>query len=118
MKKCVIPITFILLAFIFCVCYIFVTGRTDDYARTVESIPVENHHRYAAIHINREGKLNINTATTAELSVLDGIGETLAQRIVQYREEHGQYETVYDLLNVNGIGSVTLNDIIDSICTE
>jgi len=50
------------------------------------------------------GPVNINTAGREALATLPGIGEKLAERIVAYREEHGRFETVEELLNVSGIG--------------
>ncbi|HJP65444.1 MAG TPA: ComEA family DNA-binding protein [Actinomycetota bacterium] len=55
--------------------------------------------------------VNINTATLDQLETLPGIGEVLAQRIIDYREEHGPYGSVEDLLNVSGIGDKTLADL-------
>lgn len=68
------------------------------------------------LHINEEGKLNINTATVQELTVLDGIGEVLAQRIVEYRDTNGPFKDISDLLNIKGIGQAKLNGIKDQIC--
>ena len=48
--------------------------------------------------------LNVNTASREELTALPGIGEELAGRIAAYREEHGPFEAVEDLMNVPGIG--------------
>jgi competence protein ComEA len=53
-------------------------------------------------------RLDINTATAAELEALPGIGPALAGRIVAYREGHGPFSTVEELLNVDGIGAKTL----------
>jgi competence protein ComEA len=55
--------------------------------------------------------VNINTATLDQLETLPGIGEVLAQRIVDYREENGPFRTVEDLLEVSGIGDATLADL-------
>ena len=49
-------------------------------------------------------RMNINTATAAELETLPGIGEVLSQRIVEYREEHGPFESVEEIMLVSGIG--------------
>lgn len=57
------------------------------------------------------GKININTASLAELDTLPGIGPVLAQRIVDHREQHGKFQEVSDLLNVSGIGDQRLADI-------
>lgn len=47
--------------------------------------------------------LNINTASTAELLSLPGIGRTLAERIVKHREQAGRFTAVDDLQSVKGI---------------
>jgi len=51
-----------------------------------------------------EAPLGINTATAADFERLSGIGKVLAARIVAYREEHGPFTSVDDLLEVSGIG--------------
>ena len=48
--------------------------------------------------------LDLNTAAAAELTDLPGIGEELADRILEYREEHGPFETTEALMEVSGIG--------------
>ncbi len=60
-------------------------------------------------------KININTASAQELSILDGIGDTLAQRIVAYRAKHGPFRKVADIQNVAGIGSIRFAQIADYI---
>ena len=52
-------------------------------------------------------KININKASVEELTRLKGIGSQYAQRIVQYREEHGPFTCVEDIMKVQGIGSKT-----------
>ena len=61
------------------------------------------------------GRLNINTATAEELATLPGIGEKLAQRIVDYREKNGSFSTVEELSNVSGIGEKRLDAIREYI---
>ncbi|MBN2871444.1 MAG: helix-hairpin-helix domain-containing protein [Halothiobacillaceae bacterium] len=59
--------------------------------------------------------LNINEASKAELVALDGIGPVYAQRIVDYRSEHGRFESVDQLAEVNGIGEKTIEGIKEQI---
>jgi competence protein ComEA len=49
--------------------------------------------------------ININTASAAELDTLPSIGPSLAQRIIEYREQNGPFASIEDIINVPGIGS-------------
>jgi comEA protein len=57
------------------------------------------------------GKVNINTATAQQLTVLPGVGEKLAARIVDYRQKAGGFKSVSELMNVQGIGEKNLAKI-------
>ena len=59
--------------------------------------------------------VNINTADAAELAALPGIGEVLAQRILDYRRVHGNFSAVEQLTNVEGIGKGKLEAILELI---
>ena len=59
--------------------------------------------------------ININTADAAELMQLPGIGVVKAQRIVDFRTTHGQFETIEDIMNVKGIGVKTFMKFKDRI---
>lgn len=61
------------------------------------------------------GKVNINTATIAQLVTLPNIGEVLAQRIIDYRTENGPFQTIDDLTLVEGIGFSRLEKLRDDI---
>ena len=61
--------------------------------------------------------VNINSSDLEELSSLPGIGATLAQRIIDYRDQHGPFTSPAGLLNVPGIGEGTLETILNLITT-
>ena len=55
------------------------------------------------------GKININQAGVTELQQLNGIGQKKAEAIIQYRQQHGRFQTIEDLQKVKGIGPALLN---------
>ena len=59
--------------------------------------------------------VNINTASVHHLQRISGIGETKAAAIVEYREAHGGFKSVDELVNVSGIGEKTLDTIRDKL---
>ena len=61
------------------------------------------------------GKVNINTAGKEELMTLTGIGEAKAQSILDYREEHGQFGSIEDLMLIEGIKEGVFNKIKEDI---
>lgn len=58
-----------------------------------------------------EPLVNLNTATLDQLESLPGIGPSLGQRILDYRQEHGPFKSVDDLMNVSGIGEKRMADL-------
>lgn len=62
--------------------------------------------------------ININTADTDTLRLLDGVGIVTAEKIIAYRTETGGFEQPEDLLNVEGIGEVTFEKIKNYIDVE
>jgi competence protein ComEA len=73
----------------------------------------------AQVHVPKVGEssqlININAADAWLLEVLPGIGETLAQRIVDYRAEHGPFESIDDIKKVEGIHETTYEKLKDKI---
>lgn len=60
--------------------------------------------------------IDINTADAATIAAeVKGIGEVKAQAIVEYRQQHGRYDTVDELANVKGVGDKTVDKIRDQV---
>lgn len=64
---------------------------------------------------NTDGKININTSTKEELQKLSGIGEKKAEDIIKYREDSGKFNSIEEIVNVQGIGRGTYEKIQDEI---
>lgn len=62
-----------------------------------------------------DGKININEATANELMMIDGIGESKAENIINYRNEKGMFYKIDDIKNVNGISDALFEKIKDKI---
>ena len=78
------------------------TGRDDPVNIATEFLPGE--------------RIDINSADSASLQRLPGIGETMAERIIQYRIENGPFESLEELMKVSGIGEKTFENIRNNIC--
>lgn len=59
-------------------------------------------------HNDADGRMDINAASLQQLQLLPGIGESLAQRIIDYRTENGDFAAIEDLMKVSGIGEKKL----------
>lgn len=64
---------------------------------------------------NAEGQINLNTATEKELQELPGIGPAMSARIVEYREEHGDFQNIEDVKQVRGIGNAKFEKMKDKV---
>ena len=65
---------------------------------------------------SRSGKININTASEEELKSLNGVGDALAKRIVEYREKNGFFKDIHEITNVSGIGEKKFESMKEQIC--
>ncbi len=63
----------------------------------------------------QKDKVNLNTATVAELQTLEGIGEKKAEQIIAYREANGGFKQISDLKAVSGIGEKRFETLKDSL---
>ena len=69
----------------------------------------------AAVQSIASESVDVNRANAEELTRLKGVGLKIAGNIVRYREEHGPFKSVEDLVNVKGIGGKKLEGIRDQI---
>lgn len=77
-----------------------------------EVVPI---HAVGFEELRRVELVNINAASAESLSGLPGIGEVLAERIIAYREAHGPFTSVEELMRVEGIGEGKLDGIRNEI---
>lgn len=61
------------------------------------------------------GIVYVNTATVDELVMLPGVGEAIAERIINYREENGPFASLADLDEISGIGPAMLEEIAEKV---
>ena len=102
------------LAFLAAVLYLtFGANRTEQEGYTVQTERPAREEEIAPVRV----LVNINTATAEELETVTGIGPVLAQAILDYRAEHGDFQTLDELLEVRGIGSAKLDAMRDEIPT-
>ncbi|MFL0267807.1 helix-hairpin-helix domain-containing protein [Candidatus Clostridium radicumherbarum] len=88
--------------------YVFVPEKSEEISNNSNSAAVSSNNKESK-------KININTASAAELDTLPGIGPTTAQKIIDYREKNGQYTSIDDLKKIGGVGDKTLDKFRDNI---
>ncbi len=64
---------------------------------------------------NSKDKINLNNATKDDLTKIDGIGDKKADKIIEYRSQHGGFKSADDLKNINGFGEKTVAKLKDQI---
>ena len=102
------------LAFLAAVLYLtFGANRTEQEGYTVQTERPAREEEIAPVRV----LVNINTATAEERETVTGIGPVLAQAILDYRAEHGDFQTLDELLEVRGIGSAKLDAMRNEITT-
>ncbi|PRQ08851.1 ComEA family DNA-binding protein [Enhygromyxa salina] len=81
-----------------------------------EQVELDGADRFDAA-VTLEGQVNINTASSAELELLPGIGPSIAARIISYRETH-KYQQRNNIMRIRGIGQKTFAKIKDYLIVE
>ena len=70
----------------------------------IEEIRFEEKSAKFEEYVTEQDAININTATKEEIEKLEGIGEKMAERIIEFREEKHEFSDVYELTLIRGIG--------------
>ena len=83
---------------------------TNNNQEIEENIALENTPKE-----NSKGKININKASKEELDTLPGIGESTAEKIINYRKEHKSFKSIEELKEVKGIGDAKFEEIKDFV---
>ncbi len=73
---------------------------------------------FDTIVTDSENRVNLNTATLEELTELEGVGEVIAERIIEFRKETRPFETVYDFKLVRGVGETLFENNKNQITVE
>lgn len=95
---------------------LFAVLASFSLAAAAAETPKTDAAKPAAVQVAQAAVVNLNTADAATLQrELVGIGETKAKAIVAYREEHGNFASVDELLEVKGIGQATLEKNRDKL---
>lgn len=68
--------------------------------------------------IQTKGRINLNEATAEDLERLEGIGKSLAERIISFRDSKGRFNSIEELKGVKGIGDKLFGKIKDRISAE
>lgn len=68
--------------------------------------------------VQTDGRIDLNRADAAALCTLPGIGQSRAQAILDWREEHGGFTSVEELLQIPGIGEKMLETLRESVCVK
>ena len=63
-------------------------------------------------------RVDVNTAPAAELETLPGIGESLARRIIAYREANGPFGSIEEIMEVSGIGEAKFAELEDRFTVD
>ncbi len=97
---------------------IYVPSREEAAQGTVSAQKAEGNPRHTTSSDStktEEGKVNLNTASEEQLMTLSGIGEAKAAAIIRYREEHGGFQKIEELKEVEGIKEGVFNKVKDQV---
>ena len=92
--------------------------KTQNYITSSGGVVQEESSTSTSSGEQKTGMININTATQTELETLPGIGPSTSLKIVNYREENGDFQSIEQIKEVSGIGDAKYENIKDLICVK
>lgn len=95
----------------------YIIPKIGEVVRENES-KLETNNNTNQAEVLKTSQININTATIEELDKLPGVGEATANKIVNHRNDNGEFKSVEEIKNVNGIGDKKFEEMKDLICVE
>ena len=95
----------------------YIIPKIGDVVKNNNSEIVSNDNTNQA-EASKTSQININTATIEELDTLPGVGEATANKIVNHRSENGEFKSIEEVKNVNGIGDKKFEEIKNLICVK
>ena len=90
-------------------------GNQNNNANTVEKHTNNGNNLNNNVSITKNNKININTANVSELKQITGIGESTANKIIDYRENVGKFKKIEDIKEVKGIGESKFESLKNKI---
>lgn len=90
-----------------------VVGNIDDKSVQAQSVSVSGTGGQSTS--KTDGKINLNSATEAELDTLPGVGKVMAGKIIEYREKNGGFKDIEELKNIDRVGEATFEKLKDKI---
>ena len=95
---------------------IYVPSINDE--GSLENITEDAGENVVESNDKKSSKVNINTASQTELETLSGVGPSTALKIINYREENGDFKKIEDIKNVPGIGDTKFASLKENICVK
>lgn len=119
-KKLIAVISCCVIVVVSLVIYICIQKNRQSDVRFIEFTPdyQSDEYTYTNAENNIKYPINLNTATLQELVSINGIGTVTAEKIIEYRNKIGIFKSVYDLLDIDGIGEKNLQSMLPFIYVE
>lgn len=90
-------------------------ANKNDANKEINNVSSEAKSTNSKAQVENGKKVNINTATLEDLKILNGIGDSKAKSIIEYREQNGGFKSIEDIKNVTGIGEKMFERIKEQI---